>query len=73
MDSILQDPNVQAAFYAFLGALAALALPKIFGWLKGLAAKTSTDIDDKIVDFIEEKIEELIKKKLPAPDPKKPV
>lgn len=66
MDDILHDPNIQIAFWSFAGALLAVAVPKIFAWLKSLAAKTENTIDDKAVEYIENLVEGILKKKFPG-------
>lgn len=63
MKEFLTDPAVQTAFWAFVGALSALGLPKLFGWLKALAGKTKTTLDDELVAKIEELVESAVKKK----------
>lgn len=62
---IIHNPELQTAGAAFVGVVLALLVPKIFGWLKGKAAKTETMTDDQFIEAIEDIVNKALAKKKP--------
>lgn len=63
MLDFLNDPTVIAAGAAFVGTLIALAVPKLFSYLKALVLKTENTVDDAVVAKLEEIALSLLKAK----------